>query len=1146
MPGLKRQRLAQDNGETEVLELEGAESAFRPDNRKRSRLSEEQHYEDEPLSAEDVTDEELEEAEATQFYTQQRKKAKMENRPAPNGIIETVTMVNFMCHAFLEIHLGPLINFIIGHNGSGKSAALTAITLCLGGKATATNRGGSLKSFIKEGQESCNLSIKIKNTDISAYQPEVYGDSIIVERHFSKAGTSGFKLKNSSGRLISTRKADLEDICDYFALQLDNPLSVLTQDMARQFLNSSNPSDKYKLFVKGVQLEQLHQDYNLIGENVDKLESTFSDWKESIASLEQKSRQARQLLEMSEKQDQLRRKIRSLANEMAWVQVQNKELQLETYDKDLRKADDEIRAAERKVEHISEKYEETDNAHGRAGEALQEVQKELEPLKDEKAQTKQRYDGFKAEGQEVQTEQRRIGEHVKGANSSIEKIKSEIADERRRLEELNGGSHTRRLAEIDQRKADVEAAKGRCDEHERNLSSLQENKRRAEADLKNIEEPLRTQRTRVQQCQEQLENLKRDRGQQNRGYPPNMPQLMKAIGLDTGFQDPPIGPVGRHVRLLKPLWSSILEKSFGQTLSAFIVTSKPDSDRLSAMMARIKCKCPIFIGSRNAFGAPIQEPDPEFTTTLRALEIDNDLVKRQLIIQQGIEQTILIESREEAVNAMDNHRLRNVKQCFTLHNASHGAGLRLAYGWGNALSSTFIPPYNGLPRMKTDTEYQINSQRGILQQLTTKSKELEDRKYSLQQALKSSNEAVVQHQRRSLDLRVAAQRAQTSVEALQDALEKDAVEEGRLDSLREQLQEAEGEKTTYEASAMESVTSLDGIRASMKETWEQMGAIDASMAEVDVRIRKANNKAQKLSNQRQTVLQDKNSAIKLVQDIQDKKREWENEREGKVREVNDYVEKASKICPRVPVGRDDTYESLEPKYEKLVRDLKRSEASLGGNHEAIAQNAVRTRLERDTAVKQFEREERLAQVSRFASTLRLGGTDLKGKLLKLTLVHRISRWEQFRSKITARARLQFQFLLSERGFRGRLTIDHEEKKLDLDVQPDETHKTSKGRQTQTLSGGEKSFSTICLLLALWEAMGAPIRCLDEFDVFMDSVNRDVSMRMMIVAARRSIGRQFVLITPGSMGSVNTEKDVKIHRMNDPERDGQTTISFPTS
>jgi chromosome segregation ATPase len=45
------------------------------------------------------------------------------------------------------------MNFIIGHNGSGKSAVLTALTLCLGGKATATNRGSSMKSFIKEGEE---------------------------------------------------------------------------------------------------------------------------------------------------------------------------------------------------------------------------------------------------------------------------------------------------------------------------------------------------------------------------------------------------------------------------------------------------------------------------------------------------------------------------------------------------------------------------------------------------------------------------------------------------------------------------------------------------------------------------------------------------------------------------------------------------------------------------------------------------------------------------------------------------------------------------------------------------------------------------------------------------------------------------------
>ena len=90
---------------------------------------------------------------ATQFATQQKSKSHVQNEPADNGIIESVTCTNFMCHTHLEIILGPLINFIIGHNGSGKSAVLTALTICLGGKASATNRGQNLKSFIKEGQE---------------------------------------------------------------------------------------------------------------------------------------------------------------------------------------------------------------------------------------------------------------------------------------------------------------------------------------------------------------------------------------------------------------------------------------------------------------------------------------------------------------------------------------------------------------------------------------------------------------------------------------------------------------------------------------------------------------------------------------------------------------------------------------------------------------------------------------------------------------------------------------------------------------------------------------------------------------------------------------------------------------------------------
>ena len=116
----------------------------------------------------------------------------------------------------------------------------------------------------------------------------------------------------------------------------------------------------------------------------------------------------------------------------------------------------------------------------------------------------------------------------------------------------------------------------------------------------------------------------------------------------------------------------------------------------------------------------------------------------------------------------------------------------------------------------------------------------------------------------------------------------------------------------------------------------------------------------------------------------------------------------------------------------------------------------------------------------------------------MTLLNRKERWRIFQKKITARARIQFGFLLSERNFRGRLKADHSGKTLDLSVsyslllsltimfeliccqvEPDASRMKSQGRKTLTLSGGEKSFSTTCLLLSLWDAMGAPVRCLDE-------------------------------------------------------------------
>jgi len=53
-------------------------------------------------------------------------------KPAEAGIITKIYCENFMCHRKLTVTLNRNVNFIHGQNGSGKSAILAAVQICLG------------------------------------------------------------------------------------------------------------------------------------------------------------------------------------------------------------------------------------------------------------------------------------------------------------------------------------------------------------------------------------------------------------------------------------------------------------------------------------------------------------------------------------------------------------------------------------------------------------------------------------------------------------------------------------------------------------------------------------------------------------------------------------------------------------------------------------------------------------------------------------------------------------------------------------------------------------------------------------------------------------------------------------------------------
>ena len=87
----------------------------------------------------------------------------------------------------------------------------------------------------------------------------------------------------------------------------------------------------------------------------------------------------------------------------------------------------------------------------------------------------------------------------------------------------------------------------------------------------------------------------------------------------------------------------------------------------------------------------------------------------------------------------------------------------------------------------------------------------------------------------------------------------------------------------------------------------------------------------------------------------------------------------------------------------------------------------------------------------------------------------------------------FGFHLSKKpGCGGGLDVDYTNRTLTMNVQM----KNKTVTNINGLSGGERSFTTLALTLAMGELSESPFRAMDEFDVFMDEVARKVSMNSL--------------------------------------------------
>ncbi|XP_029451811.1 LOW QUALITY PROTEIN: structural maintenance of chromosomes protein 6 [Rhinatrema bivittatum] len=1033
------------------------------------------------------------------------------------GIIESISLKNFMCHSMLgPFQFGPNVNFVVGNNGSGKSAVLTALIVGLGGKATTTNRGSSLKGFVKHGQNSADVSVTLRNRGEDAFKPEVYGDSIIVQQHITMEGSRSYKLKSKTGHLISTKKEELVAVLDHFNIQVDNPVSVLTQEMSKHFLHSKNEGDKYKFFMKATQLEQMKEDYSYIMETKARTHDQIEQGGERLHELKQHCLEKEKRFQSITSLTDMKNQLEGLKHQMAWAMVNEIEKQINPVrdfvnveESRTVKFDQKVNEWQGKVNEAEEKFKAMQDKLEKINEEAQALKPQCISLKGDVQATKRAYNEAEVLCNRYRTELKRLERDDQQLRMRIEELKKSVdqVSETEKMERVNKISTLKEQLKMlhDQEITTVE----QMDQFQQAIYKYKEEHSRLRREERDVEHTLEYHKKRLKELKEsKTDRLKR--------FGEHMPALLEAI--DTAFRQgrfikKPVGPLGACICLKDAQLSLAVESCLKSLLHAFCCDNHKDERMLQFLMTKVfpSTKRPQIIV--NEFRNEVYDVryravfHPEFPSVLNALEIDDPVVANSLIDVRGIETILLIKNNWEARKVMQDQRPpKNCREAFT------GEG-------DQVFVNRYYSSESNRPKyLSRDVEVEISLLEKEIENKKAQLSTFTQRLLSIENETRQNEELCRRHQQTKRQIQTKMQSMHATIADLENVEEQQSVD---ISTLEDEAQENKNKMESVKNELARSRDKMDEWKNLVLKAEQKYDEIKMKINMVAEEADPVKDELNKLDREVDNCKRHKNHYEEKQREHVEKIKNKKSELTTKERDLEEKIGKAMQIyAERIDVSR--TARSLDTEINRL-REKINSERDRHGNREEI----IRQYQEAKETYQDIEGK--VKNLKRFI------------KLLDEIMSQRYKTYQQFRRYLTVRCKFYFDTLLSQRAYSGKISFDHKNETLSITVQPGEGNKAALN-DMRSLSGGERSFSTVCFVLSLWSIAESPFRCLDEFDVYMDMVNRRISMDMMLKMADSQRFRQFILLTPQNMSSLPTSTLIRILRMQDPER-GQTTLPF---
>ena len=288
------------------------------------------------------------------------------------AFIREVILENFMSYEYSRIAFKPGLNVVIGPNGAGKSTILIAISIALG--QSFTERARKLSDLVRRGNEMARVTLVLDNSPRDGKRPLPYKkDTVLLSRYIRKDGGYWFEIDYKE-----VSKIEVVETLRKLGLNPENMLVIMPQGFIDRFI-VMNPEEKLKMVEEAVGIASVRED---LKDAKERLESILKDEEEYQTLLERAMESMEKWREQYERLLEYRRlsgRLRELALEKAWANVDKAGKALQGLKERKERLESELKRLEAKLEEADLRHE---RLKGQFDKMVDGLVEELGPLQE--------------------------------------------------------------------------------------------------------------------------------------------------------------------------------------------------------------------------------------------------------------------------------------------------------------------------------------------------------------------------------------------------------------------------------------------------------------------------------------------------------------------------------------------------------------------------------------------------------------------------------------------------------------------------------------------------------------------------------------------------------------------------------------------